>query len=475
MSEQTTPSRTGTNRRQVVDMNGIRYELDREIGSGGQGKVYAVQGDRVAVKLIMDPSSERRERLRYQLTSIRRMSLSDVPVASPLEMLRPPHVGYVMKFLEGMTALSELAYPPQSEGLNLAEWYFAGGGLRRRLRLLAYAADILAQLHGKALVYADPSPYNIFISDDPNTYQVQLIDADNLQYQSSPSGSNYYTPGYGAPELVRGQSGVNTLTDAHAFAVVVFHTLTLIHPLAGDLVTMCEPELEEKAFRGELPWVDHPEDESNRSSDGIPRTMVLSKKLQDLAQQAFGEGLSAPLRRPDLGQWRDVLHRASDSTLICPACDGSYYYKECKCPWCEADRPPFVRAMFYLWDPSLSKEGYVVKRINKNELKNYMVEAVTITDGETYIITERVRCGKTDVGAEKPCVELQIDLQNNQMQLRSLDGMTYIAAEIGSGSTKAEIGDRARKAKLEQGRTNWFLHLGDRDTLHRVAYFEVYR
>ena len=47
--------------------------------------------------------------------------------------------------------------------------------------------------------------------------------------------------------LVLGKSGVNTLTDAHAFAVIAFQTLCLIHPLMGDLVLDGEPELEEKA------------------------------------------------------------------------------------------------------------------------------------------------------------------------------------------------------------------------------------
>jgi eukaryotic-like serine/threonine-protein kinase len=475
MSDNEIQGQGGEGIRQVVDTNGIRYVLDREIGHGGQGKVYAVKGDRVAVKLIMDPSASRRDSLSYQLTSVRRMSLSDVPIANPLEMLRPPHLGYVMKLLGGMTALKDLAYPPQAEDLDIAEWYFAGGGLRRRLRLLAYAADILAQLHGKALVYADPSPYNIFISEDPENHQVQFIDADNLQYQSSSAGPNYYTPGYGAPELVREECGVNTLTDAHAFAVMVFHTLTLVHPLMGDLVTQCEPEMEESALKGEVPWVDHPDDESNRSSDGIqPYDMVLSRKLRELAQQTFGPGLSNPSDRPGVGEWRDVLHRAADSTLICPACDGSFYYRESCCPWCDEARSSFVRAVFYLWDPSLGDEGDVVKSIVKNEEKSLIVEALSITDKELFVITERLKSGKTDVSAEKPCLEIQVDIENNQMHLRSLDGSCYQAVEIDGRKIKAEIGSRARRAKIEGARTDWILHLGEMDALHRVAHFEVY-
>ena len=40
-----------------------------------------------------------------------------------------------------------------------------------------------------------------------------------------------HTPGYGAPEVVRWESGVNSLTDAWSLAVIAFQLLTHRHPL----------------------------------------------------------------------------------------------------------------------------------------------------------------------------------------------------------------------------------------------------
>ena len=64
-------------------------------------------------------------------------------------------------------------------------------------------------------------------------------------------------------------TGVNSLTDAHAFSVLAFQTLSLAHPLIGDAVNEGPPEREEEALAGRLPWIDHPTDGSNRASSGI--------------------------------------------------------------------------------------------------------------------------------------------------------------------------------------------------------------
>src|SRR5207247_2724447 len=92
--------------------------------------------------------------LRNQLTFVKRLELRDLTIAQPLEMLREPHVGYVMEMVTGMEPLSRLMNPSRTES-SLGEWYGARGGLRRRLRLLARTADVLNALHAKGLIYGD--------------------------------------------------------------------------------------------------------------------------------------------------------------------------------------------------------------------------------------------------------------------------------------------------------------------------------
>lgn len=75
---------------EVVDARGTRHRLEQRLGWGGQGAVYAVAGGRLAVKILFDRSAAGRERLRRQLLAVRRLDLSALPVARPLEMLQPP-------------------------------------------------------------------------------------------------------------------------------------------------------------------------------------------------------------------------------------------------------------------------------------------------------------------------------------------------------------------------------------------------
>ena len=214
----------------VIDERGGSHRLTEKIGEGRQGAVYLTNNERIAVKLASHSTPEARQQLESQLQAIQLLPLDRIPIAHPLETLRAPHLGYVMEFLTGMTPLSTLMNLPRDHA-SPSDWYLEGGGMARRLRLLARAAEAMLKLHSQALVYADPSPNNIFVSEDVSAHEVWFIDADNLRYQSEAGRYVVYTPGYGAPELVNEKSGVTTLTDAHAFAALAFETLTMQHPL----------------------------------------------------------------------------------------------------------------------------------------------------------------------------------------------------------------------------------------------------
>lgn len=66
-----------------------------------------------------------------------------------------------MELVTGMWPLEKLLAPPPGHGVTA--WYLNSGGLAWRLRLLAHLADLMAELHGRGLVW--------------------LIDADNLHYE----------------------------------------------------------------------------------------------------------------------------------------------------------------------------------------------------------------------------------------------------------------------------------------------------
>jgi DNA-binding helix-hairpin-helix protein with protein kinase domain len=435
--------------------------------------VYAIKGGRLAAKIMANGSQVRQESLRNQLMHVRRLPLNDLALAKPLETLRPPHTGYIMELLTGMAPIKSLFTPKRGEFPSV-EWYLGSGGLQRRLLLLGRAANVLAQLHGKGLVYSDPSPSNIFVSMSSDAHEVWFIDTDNLQYDSTPQNRHcsVYTPGFGAPELVAGTSGVTTLTDAFAFAVLAFQVITLAHPFIGDIVNEQEPELEEQAFAGILPWIDDPDDDQNRASFGIPREWVLSPRLIKTFSLTFGKGRYEPTARPGISEWAERLFAAADANIKCIKCSGTYYINNTVCPWCNCARPSFATASFHLWDPGISAKGGILTKPQGDIYRRILVGRGAISENMTFVITRRLAFGNSNGPINTPVMSLM--LVGDHIKLRSLDGKVYRLCSP-TGSQETEVGESEKSIKLEERQLSWILHFGDKETLHRVVFFEIHR
>ncbi|MEV5821174.1 hypothetical protein AB0L22_18595 [Micromonospora haikouensis] len=325
----------------VRTASGATLQLVRELGRGGQGAVYEVDGGRHAVKVLRDTTPERAAEWADRLRTLRRLPLDGLSVARPIDVLAPPHVGYVMDLLDGLTPLTRLVTVPP--GARAVDHYRDTGGLRRRLVLLTRLADVLAALHARGLAYQDPAPNNIFVSELLDRDQVWLIDTDNLSYVSS-RVRPVYTLRYSAPELRPGAARwADSLSDVFAFAVVAFELLTLDHPFVGDEIYEDDEEAEAEALNGTHPFVDHPTDPANRSTRGIkPRGLVLTPALASLFRATFVAGLRNRDARPGAGRWADALREAASAVVPCPACSMTYPLDLAvpRCPWCdEAPRP----------------------------------------------------------------------------------------------------------------------------------------
>lgn len=444
--------------------DGSRYQLGPRLGSGGQGRVHALEGGRYAVKLLLDRSPERREALRDQLAHVRRLDLAGLPIARPLALLRPPHVGYIMELLTGMQPLQRLLVPPPGVGSPLA-WYRETGGLRRRLRLLARVAEVLAAVHGKGLAYGDPSPHNIFVSEGIDFHEVRLIDADNLCYSAAPDAGRLHTAGYGAPELVRGTGAINTLTDAHGFAVMAFEALALTHPLLGDAIRDGDPDEEFSALAGELPWIDQLSDRRNASSTGLARSMVLSPRLAELCRDTFEVGLHDPQARPGLIRWAEHLATAAFSTLRCPVCRWTFYVTQDSCPKCDAPRPGFVLARLHLWDP-IAGALLPARPASAGPSAPRSVGFAVVDEQDPFELPRGLAFGRDD-----PTPLLRLALRSDRLEV-SADPKHRLELLESATSVPRPLTERPLPIRLVPGSNPQAIHFGARDTPHRVLCFQ---
>jgi len=328
------------------------------------------------------------------------------------------------------------------------------------------------------LVFVDPSPNNLYISEERKEVEVRLIDMDNVRATTS-AGKTLYTPGYGAPEIVRQSGAASTLSDAHAFAVMAFEVLCLVHPLMGDHVVYGEPELEGRALEGRLPWIDHGSDELNRSTAGIPRELVLSPGLLKDFRSAFEQGLDDPAKRPGLATWAEHLHRAADRTLICPSCGGSYYYRSLEggrqetCPWpgCGAKRPSCIVVFAMLWDPERrvadASRGVTEKAglVTGPGRKRKAVDAVVVSDGEVVDLTERITMGTSGIHPR-----MRVSMKGGRVLVQNLPGGDGYLESV-DGKTRRELGERPIPLSTENIHATWYVHTGQPDRLHRVLGF----
>lgn len=240
--------------------------------------------------------------------------------------------------------------------------YALTGGLRLRTFALGVAASQMARIHSHGLVYGDISSKNVyFVPENGDKTTVWFIDADNMDYEKK-RGKVVYTPQYGAPELIQkgpdGNTidGIRTVSDCHAFSVLVSLVLSWCHPFLGKKVLEGsnfedDIDIEEQALEGRFPWIDDPDDDSNSEMSinrTLPRSIIYTPYIRRLLKLTFCEGRIKPFLRPSIYHWVLALIMAHDQTIKCqnPKCGMTLYHdgitKQYKCNCCDHVSNQFI-------------------------------------------------------------------------------------------------------------------------------------
>ncbi|MBL8860768.1 MAG: serine/threonine protein kinase [Planctomycetes bacterium] len=202
------------------------YTLEREIGRGGMGVVYAAtqlaSGRRVALKVVRGAGWVGEATLRLFQREIQVLArLSHKGIAALYDAGATPdgEHWFAMELVEGRTLIQDV------EARGLAR--------RARLELFAQICDAIQHAHQKGVVHRDLKPSNILVdaAGEPRVLDfglARITEADvSLASVASEPGSIRGTLAYMSPEQARGDSqAVGSQSDVYSLGVVLYELLT---------------------------------------------------------------------------------------------------------------------------------------------------------------------------------------------------------------------------------------------------------
>jgi len=223
-------------------MSLLHYTLERRIGLGGMGAVWAARdthtGNWVALKLLLtaDPAADyARVRLVREAQASRRIAHpAIVPVTEVLEYQGNPVL--VMELLYGETLRALIS---REESLELPDV----------AALMLPIAEALGEAHALGIVHRDLKPENIFIQSassagNPAGTRVRLLDFGVARSYAPPPGLEQTpitalgtlvgTLAYMAPEQALRPSESDSRVDVWALGVTLYEMLGGCRPIDGD-------------------------------------------------------------------------------------------------------------------------------------------------------------------------------------------------------------------------------------------------
>jgi serine/threonine protein kinase len=197
-----------------------RFQLLAEAGSGGMGTVYRARdltdGATVAVKILT--GRELREAARFDQEAAILSGLTHPVIVRYLAhgIAESGERFIAMEWLDGEDLATRLYRDPVSVTDAVA--------LTRR------AAEALAYAHERGIVHRDIKPENLFLPGKA-IERLKVLDFGIARLtrggrRLTATGSVIGTPGYMAPELVRGDRDITPRADVFSLGCVLFQCLT---------------------------------------------------------------------------------------------------------------------------------------------------------------------------------------------------------------------------------------------------------
>ena len=216
-----------------------KYRLERLIGRGGMGLVYAAHHEllhqRVAIKLLLtDARADAGTVTRFmnEARAAARIPSDHVVRVLDVGLLDEGRPYLVMEYLEGR----DLAHLLEERGRLTP---------RESVDYVLEAIEAVAQAHALGIVHRDLKPSNLFLAESADgTRAVKVLDFGIAKAFGKAADAHAAvttqgllgSPAYMAPEYVRSAKSFEPRSDMWAFGVILYELLTGAVPFRGDNV-----------------------------------------------------------------------------------------------------------------------------------------------------------------------------------------------------------------------------------------------
>lgn len=229
----------------VCGRNGYRYRLEKEIGAGGEGRVFKISGQNLVGKIYKKAEPEVEKKIRYMvqhpIADLRDSSGKVIlALAWPQDILcddQGNFIGYTMPFIRNGVEICTVArgcdMPKAKTMFPNYDWMF-------NLQVAINLSKAVAYLHSNNCIVGDLNCKNIMVSPGG---LITMLDNDSFDMVDTVSGIHFRccagTQDYLAPELqgrnLRSPSAVFSVhSDNFALAIHIFQLLmNNYHPFTG--------------------------------------------------------------------------------------------------------------------------------------------------------------------------------------------------------------------------------------------------